>query len=91
MMSYAHQIATSPSLGAAICSTVATSAGSLEGQRSDFLIRTRPRRPWGAAICATVALRVSSWEGQRSDVLRTLERDLAAPGGLRPAKLSPLS
>ena len=39
MTSYAHQNETSPSLGAAICETVATFVGFWEGQRNDVLRR----------------------------------------------------
>ena len=46
---------------------------------------------WGAAICDTVATFECCWWVQRSEAPRRPERDLAEPGGLRSAKLSPLS
>ena len=45
----------------------------------------------GVAFRETVATFVGSWEVQRSGVLRISEWDLAVPGGLRSAKLRPLS
>ena len=44
---------------------------------------------WGGAICETVATVVGSWAVRRRGVLRISEWDLAVPGVLRPAKLSP--
>ena len=40
MTSYADQIETSPSLGAAMCASAATFVSSWEGQRSDVLRRS---------------------------------------------------
>eukprot|EP00959_Pyramimonas_sp_CCMP1952_P052548 1098589-Pyramimonas_sp.AAC.1 len=47
--------------------------------------------PGGAAICETVATCEGCWWVLGSGAPRGPERDLAVPGGLRSAKLSPLS
>ena len=51
----------------------------------------KPRRPPGAAICETDATFEGCWGVQRSEAPPRFRLDLAIPGWLRSAKLSPLS
>ena len=92
MTSYADQNKTSPSLGAADCETVATFLGSWgPGVVTSYADQKWTSPCLGAADCETGAAFVDRWDVQRSGVVRASEWDLAVPGGLRTAKLSPLS
>ena len=72
----------SPSLGAAVCQTVASFVGSWESSRvTSYGDPRRPSRPLRAAICETVASFVGSWEVQQSDVLEGSEEASPSLGG----------
>ena len=93
--SYADSDWISASLGglrSAKLSPLSRAVGGSIGVTSYAEIPTRLRYSWGAANCETVATFEGCWRVQRGDVLRRLILNLAMPGGgLRSAKLSPLS